>query len=91
MVQFFKTMVNLVLTISESELQELPEALELLSAPELKTLAKTFHLANPNGQKTQLVDTLLKLAKQPSVCTWDRSQPAVGAVILKRFSWRFLQ
>uniref|UniRef100_A0A671FQG5 Fanconi-associated nuclease n=1 Tax=Rhinolophus ferrumequinum TaxID=59479 RepID=A0A671FQG5_RHIFE len=69
---------------TESELQELPEVLELLSAPELKTLAKTFHLANPNGQKQQLVETFLKLARQPSVCTWSKKQPGVGAVILKR-------
>ncbi|GAB5572222.1 fanconi-associated nuclease 1 isoform X1 [Prionailurus iriomotensis] len=59
---------------TESELQELSEVLELLSAPELKTLAKTFHLVNPNGQKQQLVDTFLKLAKQPSVCTWGKNQ-----------------
>lgn len=58
---------------------------ELLSAPELKTLAKTFHLVNPHGQKQQLVDALLKLAKQPSVCTWGKNQPGIGAVILKRF------
>ncbi|XP_044086726.1 fanconi-associated nuclease 1 [Neovison vison] len=69
---------------TESELQELSEVLELLSAPELKTLAKTFHLVHPNGQKQQLVDTFLKLAKQPSVCTWGKNQPGVGAVILKR-------
>ncbi|XP_026366101.1 fanconi-associated nuclease 1 [Ursus arctos] len=69
---------------TESELQELSEVLELLSAPELKTLAKTFHLVNPNGQKQQLVDTFLKLAKQPSVCTWGKNQPGIGAVILKR-------
>ncbi|XP_040349779.1 fanconi-associated nuclease 1 isoform X3 [Herpailurus yagouaroundi] len=69
---------------TESELQELSEVLELLSAPELKTLAKTFHLVNPNGQKQQLVDTFLKLAKQPSVCTWGKNQSGIGAVILKR-------
>ncbi|XP_072806761.1 fanconi-associated nuclease 1 isoform X1 [Vicugna pacos] len=69
---------------TESELQELSEVLELLSAPELKTLAKTFHLANHSGQKQQLVDAFLKLAKQRSVCTWGRNQPGVGAVILKR-------
>ncbi|XP_008056821.1 fanconi-associated nuclease 1 [Carlito syrichta] len=69
---------------TESELQELSEVLELLSAPELKTLAKTFHLVNPNGQKQQLMDAFLKLARQRSVCTWGRSQPAVSAVILKR-------
>ncbi|KAK2492672.1 hypothetical protein MC885_002219, partial [Smutsia gigantea] len=69
---------------TESELQELSDVLELLSAPELKTLAKTFHLVNPNGQKQQLMDSFLKLAKQPSVCTWGKNQPGVGAVILKR-------
>ncbi|XP_070333780.1 fanconi-associated nuclease 1 isoform X3 [Odocoileus virginianus] len=69
---------------TESELQELPEVLELLSAPELKALAKTFHLASAHGQKQQLVDAFLRLAKQPSVCTWGRNQPGIGAVILKR-------
>ncbi|XP_033708149.1 fanconi-associated nuclease 1 isoform X3 [Tursiops truncatus] len=69
---------------TESELQELSEVLELLSAPELKALAKTFHLVNPNGQKQQLVNAFLKLAKQPSVCTWRKNQPGIGAVILKR-------
>ncbi|MBZ3877102.1 Fanconi-associated nuclease 1 [Sciurus carolinensis] len=69
---------------TESELQELSEVLELLSAPELKALAKTFHLVNPNGQKQQLVDDFLKLAKQRSVCTWGKSQPGIGTVILKR-------
>ncbi|XP_006730071.1 fanconi-associated nuclease 1 isoform X2 [Leptonychotes weddellii] len=76
---------------TESELQELSEVLELLSAPELKTLAKTFHLVNPNGQKQRLVDTFLKLAKQPSVCMWGKNQPGIGAVILKRFCWILLQ
>lgn len=69
---------------TESQLQELSEVLELLSAPELKSLAKTFHVANPNGQKQQLVDALLKLGRQRSVCTWSRNQPGVSAVILKR-------
>lgn len=69
---------------TESELQELSEVLELLSAPELKALARTFHLGNTNGQKQQLVDAFLKLAKQRSVCTWGQSQPGIRAVILKR-------
>ena len=63
--------------------------LDLLSAPELKALAKTFHLASAHGQKQQLVDAFLKLAKQPSVCTWGRNQPGIGAVILKRFCGSF--
>ncbi|XP_010636523.1 fanconi-associated nuclease 1 isoform X2 [Fukomys damarensis] len=71
---------------TESELQELSEVLELLSAPELKALAKTFHLVNPSGQKQQLVDAFLRLARQRSVCTWGKSQPGIGAVILKRYA-----
>ncbi|NXP25332.1 FAN1 nuclease, partial [Scytalopus superciliaris] len=67
---------------TESELEDLCEGLDLLSAPELKALAKIFHLPNPNGQKQQLVDDFLRLAKQRSV--FSRSQAGVGTVILKR-------
>ncbi|NXN19953.1 FAN1 nuclease, partial [Indicator maculatus] len=67
---------------TESELEDLSEGLDLLSAPELKILAKIFHLPNPNGQKQQLVDDFLRLAKQRSV--FNRSQAGIGAVILKR-------
>nr|XP_042709764.1 fanconi-associated nuclease 1 isoform X4 [Chrysemys picta bellii] len=68
--------------LSESELQDLSEGLDLLSAPELKTLAKTFHLKNPNGQKQQLVEDFLRLSKQRSI--FSRNQAGIGAVILKR-------
>ncbi|NWZ14235.1 FAN1 nuclease, partial [Agelaius phoeniceus] len=67
---------------TESELEDLCEGLDLLSAPELKTLAKIFHLPNPNGQKQQLVDDFLKLSKQRSI--FSRSQAGIGTVILKR-------
>lgn len=66
----------------ESELEDLCEGLDLLSAAELKSLAKIFHLPNPNGQKQQLVDDFLRLAKQRSV--FSRNQAGVGTVILKR-------
>lgn len=69
---------------TESELRELPEVLDLLSAPELRTLAKTFHLGHPGGQKQPLAEALLRLARQPAVCAWGRNPPGVGAVILKR-------
>ncbi|KFQ56943.1 Fanconi-associated nuclease 1, partial [Nestor notabilis] len=46
---------------TESELEDLCEGLDLLSAPELKTLAKIFHLPNTNGQKQQLVDDFLSI------------------------------
>ncbi|NXY90327.1 FAN1 nuclease, partial [Alcedo cyanopectus] len=67
---------------TESELEDLCEGLDLLSAPELKSLAKVFHLPNPNGQKQQLVDEFLRLAKQRSV--FSSSQAGIGTVILKR-------
>ncbi|NWI93466.1 FAN1 nuclease, partial [Pitta sordida] len=67
---------------TESELEDLCEGLDLLLAPELKTLAKIFHLSNPNAQKQQLVEDFLRLAKQRSV--FSRSQAGVGTVILKR-------
>ncbi|NXN84692.1 FAN1 nuclease, partial [Bombycilla garrulus] len=67
---------------TESELEDLCEGLDLLSAPELKTLAKIFHLPNPNGQKQQLVDDFLKLSKQRSI--FSRTQAGIGTVILKR-------
>ncbi|XP_029430623.1 fanconi-associated nuclease 1 isoform X2 [Rhinatrema bivittatum] len=69
---------------TECELEELPEVLELLSASELKLLAKTFHLANPNGQKQQLLEGFLRLAKQRSVFSLGKNQPGIRAVILKR-------
>ncbi|XP_050834288.1 fanconi-associated nuclease 1 isoform X3 [Serinus canaria] len=69
---------------TESELEDLCEGLDLLSAPELKTLAKIFHLPNPNGQKQQLVDDFLKLSKQRSI--FSRSQAGIGTVILKRYA-----
>ncbi|NWV38690.1 FAN1 nuclease, partial [Grantiella picta] len=67
---------------TESELEDLCEGLDLLSAPELKTLAKIFHLPNPNAQKQQLVSDFLRLSKQRSI--FSRNQAGVGTVILKR-------
>ncbi|KAI4889045.1 hypothetical protein NFI96_023804 [Prochilodus magdalenae] len=68
---------------TESELQDIQEVLDLLPAPELRGLAKTFHLGGPGNstQKQQLVDGLLRLAKQRSLFT---GQNNTGAVILKR-------
>ncbi|XP_069481019.1 fanconi-associated nuclease 1 isoform X2 [Ambystoma mexicanum] len=70
--------------LSESELLDVSEVLDLLPAPELKMLAKTFHLDNPNGQKQQLVESFLRLAKQRSIFSFGKNQPGIGAVILKR-------
>ncbi|KTG43023.1 hypothetical protein cypCar_00004957 [Cyprinus carpio] len=69
--------------LSESELHDIQEVLDLLPAPELRNLAKTFHLGRGgNGtQKQQLVEGLLQLGKQRSLFV---SQNNTAAVILKR-------
>ncbi|KAM8974336.1 fanconi-associated nuclease 1 [Pelodytes ibericus] len=67
---------------SDSDLQELSEALDLLSAPELKTLAKGFHLLNPTAQKQQLVDEFLRLSRQRSI--FSKNQTGIAAVLLKK-------
>lgn len=69
---------------TESELEDVSEALDLLSAPELKILAKAFHLENPSAQKQQLLQGFLKLAKQRSIFSFSKKQLSTAAVILKR-------
>uniref|UniRef100_UPI0037E914DF fanconi-associated nuclease 1 n=1 Tax=Semicossyphus pulcher TaxID=241346 RepID=UPI0037E914DF len=69
---------------SENELQDVGETLDLLPAPELKTLAKTFHLGNSGTQKQQLVDGLLRLSRQKSLFSLTPGKNNIGAVILKR-------
>lgn len=73
---------------TESDLQDLAEALDLLPAPELKALAKTFHLGNSGTQKQQLVDGLLRLSRQKSLFSMASAHNNIGVVILKRFSLR---
>ena len=70
--------------MTENDLQDLGEALDLLPAPELKTLAKTFHLGNSGTQKQQLLDGLLRLSKQKSFFSPTSAQNNIGTVILKR-------
>lgn len=72
------------LRVSESELRDLAEALDLLPAPELKALAKTFHLGSSGTQKQQLVEGLIRLSRQKSLFSVASSQSSIGAVILKR-------
>ncbi|CAL9696807.1 unnamed protein product [Knipowitschia caucasica] len=69
---------------SENDLDDLGEALDLLPAPELKSLAKTFHLGNSGTQKQQLLEGLLRLSKQKSLFTMAPGQNNIGAVMLKR-------
>ncbi|XP_040893434.1 fanconi-associated nuclease 1 isoform X2 [Toxotes jaculatrix] len=69
---------------SENDLEDLGEALDLLPAPELKALAKTFHLGSSGTQKQQLVDGLLRLSRQKSLFSLTPAQNNIRAVILKR-------
>ncbi|CAJ1056474.1 LOW QUALITY PROTEIN: fanconi-associated nuclease 1 [Xyrichtys novacula] len=77
-------LVNAGFLQSENDLQDLSEALDLLPAPELKALAKTFHLGNSGTQKQQLVDGLLRLSRQKSFFSMTPAQNNIGTVILKR-------
>ncbi|KAF5907660.1 fanconi-associated nuclease 1, partial [Clarias magur] len=71
---------------TESELIEIQDVLDILPAPELRSLAKTFHLGGPgnSSQKQQLVEGLLVLSKQRSLFSLAPGQSNTGAVILKR-------
>nr|XP_061813302.1 fanconi-associated nuclease 1-like [Nerophis lumbriciformis] len=69
---------------TENDLSNIEEVLDLLPAPELKALAKTFHLGNSGTQKQQLVDGLLRLSKQKSLFSSSQAQNNIGAVILRR-------
>ncbi|XP_037539505.1 fanconi-associated nuclease 1 [Nematolebias whitei] len=69
---------------TEEDLEDLGEALDLLPAPELKALAKTFHLGGSGTQKQQLVDGLLRLSKQKSFFYPASAQSNIGTVILRR-------
>ncbi|XP_030222548.1 fanconi-associated nuclease 1 [Gadus morhua] len=68
----------------ESDLQDLGEALDLLLAPDLKSIAKTFHLSSSVTQKQQLVEGLRRLSRQKSLFSLAAGQNNIGAVILKR-------
>ncbi|XP_038128827.1 fanconi-associated nuclease 1 [Cyprinodon tularosa] len=77
-------LVQLGFLQTENDLEDLGEALDLLPAPELKALAKTFHLGSSGIQKQQLVDGLLRLSRQRSFFSLASSESKVGTVILKR-------
>ncbi|XP_026168249.1 fanconi-associated nuclease 1 [Mastacembelus armatus] len=69
---------------TENDLEDLREALDLLPAPELKALAKSFHLGNSGTQKQQLADGLLRLSRQKSLFSLTPAQNKIRDVILKR-------
>lgn len=83
---WFSFLLNAILCCfhKEGDLQDLGEALDLLPAPDLKALAKTFHLGNAGTQKQQLVEGLLRLSKQKSLFSMSPAQNNIGAVVLKR-------
>ncbi|XP_048828821.1 fanconi-associated nuclease 1 [Brienomyrus brachyistius] len=72
---------------TESTLADLGEALDLLPAPELRSLAKTFHLGGPGAQKQQLMEGLLRLGRQRSLFAAagaGKGAAGAAAVMLKR-------
>ncbi|XP_078388537.1 fanconi-associated nuclease 1 isoform X2 [Cetorhinus maximus] len=66
-----------------SDLCDVSEALDLLSAPELKLLAKSFHL-RPQGQRAEILKSLLRLAKQQSIFSCNQNPSSPGLAILNR-------
>lgn len=69
---------------AESQLADLGEALDLLPAPELRGLAKTFHLGGAGAQKQQLMEGLLRLGRQRSLFAAAGAAKGAAAVMLKR-------
>nr|XP_023673054.1 fanconi-associated nuclease 1 [Paramormyrops kingsleyae]XP_023673055.1 fanconi-associated nuclease 1 [Paramormyrops kingsleyae] len=72
---------------TENELADLGEALDLLPAPELRGLAKTFHLGGAGAQKQQLMEGLLRLGRQRSLFAAagaGKGAAGAAAVMLKR-------
>ncbi|KAK3608371.1 hypothetical protein CHS0354_030833 [Potamilus streckersoni] len=55
------------LLISDASLHDLETTLTILSAPDLKALAKTFHLSFSGESKAQLKENLLKKSRQRSI------------------------
>ena len=70
--------------MTENDLQELGEVLDLLPVPELRNLAKAFRLGGSGTPKQQLVDGLLRLSRQKSLFALAPGQNNTGAIILKK-------
>ncbi|XP_048473031.1 fanconi-associated nuclease 1 isoform X2 [Rhincodon typus] len=69
--------------LSESDLCNVSEALNLLSAPELKLLARNFHL-RPQGQRAEILGSLLRLSKQQSIFSCSQKPSSPGLALLNR-------
>ncbi|XP_059801817.1 fanconi-associated nuclease 1 isoform X3 [Hypanus sabinus] len=66
---------------TDADLHNVSDALSLLSAPELKLLAKHFHLRT-QSQKSLVLRSLLQLAKRQSIFSLNQT---LGPSILSRF------
>ncbi|XP_072138188.1 fanconi-associated nuclease 1 isoform X2 [Mobula birostris] len=66
---------------TDADLNNVCDALSLLSAPELKLLAKHFHLPT-QSQKSEVLRSLLQLAKQRSIFSLSQT---LGPSILSRY------
>ncbi|GCC36250.1 hypothetical protein chiPu_0014743 [Chiloscyllium punctatum] len=69
--------------LTESDLCNVSEALNLLSAPELKLMARSFHLRS-QGRRAEILESLLHLAKQQSIFSCSQKPSSPGLTILNR-------
>lgn len=72
---------------SESDLVDLEQTLKVMSAGDLKTLAKSFHINGSGLTKPQTCDALLKKSKQSTVTSmFGGGGKGSGAAMLARCS-----
>jgi len=79
---------QLLLLASGDQLTDLPTMLKVLSAPDLKTLAKSFHIPVQGVTKPRLVEALLKKGQQSSIAAMFQPRrpaaPSMERTILDR-------
>ena len=69
----------------DENLNELEDVLHALSAPDIKTLAKSYHIPAAISQKSQLVEQLVLKSKQSNLSKMLGSQSSgVATAMLKK-------
>ncbi|XP_046545713.1 fanconi-associated nuclease 1-like [Haliotis rubra] len=78
-------LVDAGMAMSESSLDDLEQTLKVMSAGDLKTLAKSFHINGAGLTKPQTCDALLKKSKQSTVTSmFGGGGKGAGAAMLGR-------
>ena len=65
-------------TVLGEDLTDLTQILRILAAPDLKALAKSFHLNIAGATKKQIVEMLLKKSQQSSISAMFKGGTAVS-------------